>query len=297
MIVGVIGTGVMGKNHIRVYLEMKGVDEVYTYDVNGEAIPGVTKVDTLNDMLTKVDAVSVCVPTIHHYKVVSQVIVANVDLLVEKPLCATVNEAINLPGKKDLIVGVGHIERFNPVITEINRIVKTPIYVEINRHNPTSKRVTDVSVVEDLMIHDIDILQHVLFDSIPTISAVGTSDVVGALCKFGDTPAYLSASRKASKKVRRIYVEEEELTIEGDLMSQEVYVYYKPEDYGFADKRYIQENIVEKITIGKLEPLKIELQTFLQCVRTRVPFPVSVDQATKNLMICENIVRGLHGTN
>jgi len=298
MIVGVIGTGVMGKNHVRVYSDLKGVDEVYTYDVSKETIPGTTKCNDLSQLLKYVDAVSICVPTDLHWNIVSQVIVANVDCLIEKPICATVNQAINLPDKRDLIVGVGHIERFNPVVAELDRIMKKPLYISFRRHNPTSHRITGTSVVMDLMIHDVDIVQNVMFDNnLQDISAIGSDDVVGVLCRFGPTPIYLSASRKASKKVRKIYVEEEEFTIEGDLMSQEVYVYYKPEDYSFADKRYIQENIVEKITIGKLEPLRIELQTFLQCVKTRVPFPVSVDQATKNLITCENIVRRIHGPN
>jgi predicted dehydrogenase len=297
MIVGVIGTGVMGKNHIRVYLDLKGVDEVCTYDIDDKAIPGTTKYEDLDNLLHHVDAVSICVPTKHHFNTLSKVIVSNVDVLVEKPVCTTVNEAINLPDKKDLIVGVGHIERFNPVITEISRIVKKPLYVEFKRHNPTSQRVTDTTVVEDLMIHDIDIIQHVLFDTLQDITAIGSQDVASVQGKFWEVPIHLSASRKASKKVRKVYIEEEDLTIEGDLMTQEVYVYHKPEDYQFVDRRYSQENVIEKIAMGKVEPLKVELQTFLECVRTRKPFPVTFKQAIKNVVTCEIIRRQLNGSN
>jgi predicted dehydrogenase len=293
MIVGVIGTGVMGKNHVRVYSEMKGVDEVCTFDISGEVIPGCTKYDNMSDLVCHVDAVSVCVPTEVHYSILNKIKSLGVAILVEKPLCATVYQAERINDKGGSIFGVGHIERFNPVVNEISKLVKNPVYIEFNRHNPTSIRAAHTSVIEDLMIHDIDIAQNVLYDTLQSITAIGSDDALGVLCKFGRVPIYLSASRKASKKVRRIYVEEEDITIEGDLMSQEVYIYHKPELYSFTNRRYFQE----KISVNKVEPLRVELQTFLDCVNERKPFPVTVLQATENLRTCEVIRSQLHGTN
>lgn len=300
MDVGVIGTGTMGKNHVRVYSELKQVDTCYVYDINYEATLGVAlqneaiACDTLSSLLGKVDAVSICVPTQHHLSTARKVFESGVHALIEKPICRTVSEAESLVDmiSPDQVVGVGHIERFNPIVPELKKICRDPLYVEINRHNPSSSRVSGASVVEDLMIHDIDILCHVLFGDGYELTAAGTEDIASALFRFDSTPAYLSASRKSSKKVRRIYIEEEELTIEGDFMNQEIYSYWKPDKYQVENERYVQENIIEKVMVNKVEPLKVELSTFLDCVRQEKAFPVTPGQAIRNLEVCEEIKAG-----
>jgi len=100
-------------------------------------------------------------------------------------------------------------------------------------------------------------------------------------------------SRKASKKVRSVYIEEEDRTIEGDFMTQEVYVYKKPETYGQVNGLYRQENIIEKLLVNKVEPLKIELATFVRAARDGKPFPVTPEQGLANVRVCETIYRGL----
>lgn len=297
MDVGVIGTGVMGRNHVRVYSEMKEVSSLFIYDVNEKAAQqtaaqtGSLACSTIRELLRKVDTVSVCVPTKYHHGVALQVLDAGIHVLVEKPLCSTAAAAEELVQAIPCgtILGTGHIERFNPIVNEIKRILGKPLYIELKRHNPTSSRITDSTVIEDLMIHDIDILCHVLMGGGYDIEAGGTPEVMSALFCFGTTPAILSASRKASKKVRSIYIEEEEFTIEGDFMGQEIYVYRKPENYRIEHERYVQENIIEKVMVNKVEPLKVELRTFLECARTGRPFPITPDQAVKNLQICEEI--------
>lgn len=297
MEVGVIGTGMMGKNHVRIYSELKSVTGLYVYDVNQQEAMrvglqnGAIPCATIGDLLKKVDAMSICVPTQFHLETAREALETGVHILMEKPICSSVKEAeqvLALIGKNQ-IVGVGQIERFNPIIPEIKRICKKPLYVEINRHNPASTRITRSSVVEDLMIHDIDILRHVLFDDRYTLSAGGTGDFASALFRFGSTPSYLSASRKSSKKIRRIYIEEEDLTIEGDFMNQEIFTYYKPDKYHVENERYVQENIIEKVMVNKVEPLKVELQTFLECAKKGKPFPVTPEQAVEDLRICEEI--------
>ena len=297
MDVGVIGTGVMGRNHVRVYSELKAADSVWLYDQDTNVARDVAEQNNVNyaksmeELLRSVDAVSLCVPTPYHCNTAKEVLDAGVDMLVEKPICLTAAEGAELLESipDDCVVGVGHIERFNPIIPEIKRIVKNPLYVEINRHNPASARVTGSSVVEDLMIHDIDIVFNALFGSEYTVNACGSFDVCGALFDFGHAPVYLSASRKASKKIRLIRIEEEDFTIEGDFMSQEVYVYRKPEHYHQEAERYVQENITEKVMVGKVEPLRTELLTFIECARTGTPFPVTPEQGVENVRICEEI--------
>ena len=309
MDVGVIGVGSMGRNHVRVYSELKGIGEVLVYDPVKEsanrAKEYATICSSLDELLRKAEAVSICVPTRYHFDVAMKVINKGVSCLIEKPITLNIEEGEELQRiikssrgrgpKGQLTVGVGHIERFNPIVQEINKLAERPDYVEIKRHNPTSSRITDTSVIEDLMIHDIDIIFNVLFkgrDDYKIFSA-GNKNVCEALISFDDSVVALSASRMSSKKFRTMYMEEEELTAEGDFMTQEVYVYRKPDRYEKENERYIQENIIEKVLVNKVEPLKVELKTFIDCVAKGKEFPVTPDEALKNLRICDEITRGI----
>ena len=155
------------------------------------------------------------------------------------------------------------------------RSSRAPDYVSIKRHNPTSNRITDASVVEDLMIHDIDIVFNVLFkgEEDYQIYSAGSGNVCEAMAVFPDSVVSISASRLSSKKFRTFYVEAEDFTTEGDFMTQEVYVYRKPGKYRVENERYLQENIIEKVLVNKVEPLKVELKTFLDCVRQNEELP------------------------
>jgi len=299
MKVGVIGTGTMGKNHVRIYSELKEVEAVYAFDVDRQktkVLKGydVTVCNTQEELLRRVDAVSICVPTRYHLEVAKSAIKEDVHCLIEKPITVTVaegEELLNLLKSRSLIVGVGHIERFNPIVREIVRIIRNPLYVEISRHNPASARITDSSIVEDLMIHDIDIVFNVLFGGEYELHAAGNDDLCTALIEFGNSIVSLSASRKSSKKIRTIYIEEDEFTVEGDFMNQEIYLYRKPGKYGIEDERYTQENIIEKVLVNKVEPLRDELKTFIRCVRNDEEFTITPLQALNNLRICEEIKR------
>jgi predicted dehydrogenase len=302
MNVGVIGVGAMGRNHVRVYSELKGVDQIYVYDSVAESAK---KVDDLASICSSIDEileitelVSICVPTKYHYKVAKQVIESGLNFLIEKPLALNVEEGealLKLLNEENLMAGVGHIERFNPIVEEIRRIVSYPSYLEIKRHNPTSSRITDASVVEDLMIHDIDIVFNVLFkneDNFRIVSA-GNRNICNAMIVFNESVVTLSASRMASKKFRTLYIEEMDLSTEGDFMTQEVFVYRKPKKYEKENERYTQENIIEKVLVNKVEPLKVELKTFLDCVRLGKEFPVTPQEALLNLKICQEIGKGI----
>jgi predicted dehydrogenase len=297
MQVGVIGVGVMGRNHVRIYSELKSVDSLGIYDVNTEAAKilgkkhGATVYPSISELLDNSDAVSVVVPTQFHSKVVKEVFSKKKSVLIEKPICATSAEAQQLMKivPEGITVGVGHIERFNPIVAEIKKIVKKPLYFEMKRHNPTSSRITGSSVVEDLMIHDIDILLNEFFPDPCNVHSVGNDDVMSVLMNCNEIPVVLSASRKASKKIRLIYVEDEDFTIEGDFMSQEVTIHRKPGQYQIEAQRYVQENIIEKVMVGKVEPLKRELETFIDCVKKQHPFPITPEQAIRNLEFCEKV--------
>jgi len=301
MDIGVIGVGIMGKNHARVYSELKSVDSLFIYDINEKSAQKVAdQYDAtstpLENLLKNVDAVSVCVPTQYHAGIVKQVFAAGKSVLIEKPICSSYKEAcelaLNVPS--DIIVGVGHIERFNPVVAEIKKIVKNPLYVEFKRHNPASARVTGSSVIEDLMIHDIDIVLNQFFSLPDKIYSIGNGDICSVMMQYDHIPVILSASRKSSKKIRTLYVEDENFTIEGDFMTQEVLIYRKPGQYQIDAERYVQENIIEKVIVNKIEPLKVELDTFIKCVKNNMPFPITPKQAITNLYMCEWIQRSLY---
>jgi predicted dehydrogenase len=297
MEVGVIGAGNMGRNHIRVYSEMKGIDNVTVFDLDTKAAEQAARMNdvavagSMNELIRTVDAVSICVPTQYHFAVARDLLQKGIHMLIEKPICLTASDALDLIQTipDDLVVGVGHIERFNPIVNEIKRILKNPLYIEMKRHNPASARMQGTTVVEDLMIHDIDIVFNAFFHSDYGVKCSGNGDICSALFQFGATPVYLSASRKSSKKVRMIYIEEEECTIEGDFMSQEIFIHRKPGQYSLENDRYIQENIIEKVLVNKLEPLKVELRTFVDCVKNGEPFPITPEQAATNLRVCEEI--------
>jgi len=298
MDVGVIGTGIMGKNHARIYSELKNVNVLSVYDIDTESAQKVADqydaevYTSLKDLLEHSDAVNVCVPTQYHSKVVNQVFEMKKSVLIEKPICNTTVEARELMrnAPHGVLIGVGHIERFNPIITEIKKIMRKPLYIEMKRHNPASSRVTGSTVVEDLMIHDIDIMIHAFFLPPTEIHSTGNDDVRNVIMRCGSVPVSLSASRKSSKKIRTVYIEEEDFTIEGDFMSQEITIYSKPDRYDIEADRYVQENIIEKVLVNKSEPLKIELSAFIDCVKNNIQFPISPYQAIRNLEICERIL-------
>jgi len=300
MDVGVIGVGVMGRNHARVYSELKQVDSLWITDLNMNAATEVAKANdgqvasTVDALLENVDAVSICVPTPFHHDVAKKVFADGVHALIEKPICQTSAQAEALVKiiPKDLTVGVGHIERFNPIIDEIRRMINKPLYIETKRHNPASSRITGTSVVEDLMIHDIDVIFNLFPCRDYSLHSAGNADVCGVLIAINGTTVYMSASRKSSKKIRMIYVEQEDCTIEGDYMTQEIAVYRKPGQYHIENDRYVQENIIEKVLVNKQEPLKRELSTFLECAAAKKPFPITPEQALINLQVAEQITQG-----
>lgn len=303
MRIGIVGTGTMGKNHARVYSELKEVEYIYVFDLNKNNVTEMRKMgfivcDSLDELLDCVDAVSICTPTKCHLDIARSAIAKNIHCLIEKPITVSVEEGeelLDLLKDKNIIVGVGHIERFNPIIDEIKKLIENPIFVEIRRHNPLSSRITDSSVIEDLMIHDIDVVFNVLFNMKNyKIHSGGNNDVCKAMFTFDGRIASISASRIACKKTRSIYIEDENFTIEGDFMTQEIYIYRKPEKYSMERDKYVQENIIEKVLVNRVESLKMELKAFIDSIKKRTEFPITPVQALNNLKICEQIKTDLN---
>ena len=304
MNVGVIGVGIQGERHARVYSDLKCVDDVHIFDTSNQRAVDVARKynvkvsHTIDGLMGDVDAISICTPTSTHISLVEEAIAVGIPFKVEKPFAEefeTARKAIDLKNDtcRCLTCGVGHIERFNPIVKEIAGLIHSPKYIEMKRHNPSSARlVGQTNVVDDLMIHDIDVLFNVFFRDIPyTINAVGNSNTCSVLFRFviGDeiVPVYLSASRMSAKKTRTIYVENEQWTIDGNYIPQDVYVYRTPKKYEILEnKTYQQENVVDKVELGKIEPLRVELETFVDCVLTGSEFPVTLEEAAENVEVC-----------
>lgn len=286
--VGVVGVGTMGQRHCRVYSAMRDVQLVGIADQNaalGCTIAenhDTTYYDNWTQLLAEVDAVSIVTTTASHFKLAQYAIQQGVHVLVEKPLTATVEqgkELVALAKQNNVILQVGHIERFNPTYTELKKIVSEvlPISVTMRRLSPFDLNKTDVDVIRDLMIHDLDLLTDLFGrDFLPPQvvgRAVSTGTVDHAVVNFSfkDGPiATLTASRVTQQKVRMIEVTADNAYIEADLLNKSLvihrHIFARYIDNPSAST-YRQESIIERIHVPFWEPLAIELEHFVHCVR------------------------------
>lgn len=291
-VVGVIGVGNMGRNHVRVYSELRGVDGILTYDPDQsvDGLCGSMQVDSLDDVLESCDAVSICTPTADHYGHALAALRHKTPCLVEKPISSSFVSARALASHNDSrLISVGHIERFNPAVLAAADISEKPTFISVRRFNPASSR-SPSDVVHDLMIHDIDIVDHLLLDSDLTVAgAIGDRDCCSALVTGGSCVVSLSASRGGSERIRDMYIECPDCSIYCDMITQTVRVARKPTESSVSDARYHQINSVERFVVPPVEPLRAELSSFVDSVRNGSEFPVTVDQAVENMRICSEI--------
>lgn len=275
---GVAGTGSLGQHHARIYASLPGAELAGIFEPDDAraadicARHGCRRFATLEEMAGGCDAVSVVVPTNHHAAVALPLLAQGVHLLIEKPLCVTMEEAariLDAAAKADRIVQVGHIEHYNPVMSFLEKAVSEPRYITAERLAPFTPRGTEVGVVLDLMIHDIGIVLQLANSPVERIDAVGvsvvtrTEDIANARIAFRNgCVANLSASRVSLKKNREIRVFQTGGYLSIDFMQQKGHtVRVDPAaEGGFAK---------EDLPIEKGEPLAIELGSFVACVRDR----------------------------
>ncbi|MFA5146696.1 MAG: Gfo/Idh/MocA family oxidoreductase [Candidatus Omnitrophota bacterium] len=272
--IGVIGVGHLGSIHTKVYSRLKDVKLVGVCDCNIEKALEVGKkyhtasYSDYEELFGKIDAASIAVPTSLHYNIAKDFLLHDIHVLIEKPITKTLSEAdelIEIARDRKLILQVGHVERFNSAVLAIEPYLEKPKFIECQRLGPFHKRVKDVGVVLDLMIHDIDIVLGLVKKEVANIEAVGLStisdyeDVTNVRLTFEDgTVADITASRVTKDVVRKIRIFQEDSYISLDYVSQEAAIFRKTED----------KIIKEKIRIKKKEPLKKELKSFVECVRT-----------------------------
>lgn len=270
----VIGVGHLGSFHTKVYSRLDNVKLAGVCDCNLERAIEIGKkykaasYSDYEDLFDKVDAASIAVPTSLHYNIAKDFLNHNIHVLIEKPVTKTLSEAdelIEIARERHLILQVGHIERFNSAVLAIEPYLKKPKFVECQRLGPFHKRVKDVGVVLDLMIHDIDIVLGLIKQDVVNIEAVGLStisdfeDVANVRLTFEDgTIADITASRVTKDVVRKMRIFQEDSYLSLDYVTQDTAIFKKTEG----------KILKERIKIKKKEPLKKELKSFVECVRT-----------------------------
>ncbi len=304
--VGVVGVGSMGQHHARVYRELPDADLVGVYDVDAERAEAVaadhgTVARPLDELLDVCDAVSIVVPTRFHREITEAAIEADTDVLVEKPLAGSSEEAraiVTAAESAGVTLQVGHIERFNPAVRAVSEFASDLqlIALDTQRLGPPVERDGNDGVVMDLMIHDIDIARSLLDGNVIGIQATGTADgqYVAAALRF-DTGivATLTASRVTHKKVRQLTLTADDCRVDVDYTTQDVAITrqtlpeYVTTNGGL---RYRSETVVERPTVDNGEPLKNELSSFVDCVRTGTEPEVTGEDGVRALELAEAIV-------
>jgi len=280
---GVVGVGSMGRHHARVYSELPTVDLVGVCDSNKERAREVadqfdTRAMDRGELLSRADGVSIAVPTRFHEAVGRAAIQAGTHVLIEKPFVDDPDvgrELLSDARDRDLVVQVGHIERYNPAVIALQDVMLEvdPIAFAARRQGPPVDRDTVDSVVYDLMIHDIDVVCSLADEPVTDVSAVGAAggDHVVAHLEFADgLVASLTASRVTQERVRDLAVTAEDCHVDVDYMDQSVQIHRHslPEYVATnGDVRYRHESVIERPTVETGEPLKNELSSFVDAVR------------------------------
>ncbi|MCI0529163.1 MAG: Gfo/Idh/MocA family oxidoreductase, partial [Nitrospira sp.] len=234
--VGVVGVGYLGQHHARIYSKMPGVELVGVVDIDAEkanAIAAQTGCQAYGDyhaLLDQVQAVSIVVPTVLHHELASKFLRAGMDVLLEKPMTVTLQEADELiqeAEKKGSLLQIGHLERFNSVVRALNGRIQKPRFIESHRLGPFVERGTDVHVVLDLMIHDIDIILSLVNSPVELIRAVGVPvissqiDIANARIEFASgCVANVTASRVSRDKMRKVRIFQPDVYISLDYLQQ-----------------------------------------------------------------------------
>lgn len=293
--IGVIGVGYLGQHHARIF---SGLDNVELFGVSDTDVQKAAEIaekyncrsfQKYEDMIDSCDAISIVTPTTLHYRVAMDCLAGDKDLFIEKPITETVDEAaavIAEAERKNLILQVGHLERYNPGILAASDLINTPRYIESERLSPFLGRGTDVDVTLDLMIHDIDIVLSIVGSKPIDIKAIGESvltekiDVAKVWLEFEDgCQALITASRLAAEKQRTLKIFQKDSYLAIDYQNQEL-------------KRYYKEGSAIKIDVIKpenKEPLKEELKDFVDCVEKRRKPMVSGTEAMAALSIAHRI--------
>ena len=332
--VAVAGTGSLGKEHVRIYAELAksgGVTLAGIYDTSAEtaqkiaAKHGVRAFASLDEAAAASDALSVVTPTSTHFTLAKKLLQQGKHLLIEKPMtdnAAEAGELVQLAREKNCVLQVGHVERFNPVFKYLETVATDPRFIETHRLSPYPSRSTDIGVVLDLMIHDLDVVLAFVKSPVVSVDAIGvpvlsqTEDIANARLRFASgCVANVTVSRVSPERMRKIRVfSGGPMTsyVSLDYRAQEGYIYRIARD-GEEESSILKKVLAAKLGVGKdstivsafggkrvvrepvpiekVEPLKGELQSFIDCVRARQTPVVSGESAKQALDLALEITR------
>ncbi|MEW5733336.1 MAG: Gfo/Idh/MocA family oxidoreductase [Thermodesulfobacteriota bacterium] len=313
--VAVIGTGYLGKFHAEKFANNPEAELVAVADVDSEAAARVARAckteacTRYSDLFGKVDAVVVATPTDSHFSISREFLSRDVDVLIEKPMTATLAEAdelIELAESRGLIIQVGHLERFNPAVMALRGVVKKPLFVEAHRVSTYKPRAVNVSVVLDLMIHDIDIISHLAGSPVKQIHAAGVSvvsdhlDIANARIEFASgCVANVTASRLASKNERVIRIFQPDAYVRVDFQNRVVTVVRNPSagKKGKNDTDAAPELCATESRFEQADALAAETAAFVNSVKTRQAPEVTGQVGRDALFIALSIVEQVNRRN
>ena len=295
--VGVVGVGHIGGNHARIYSELPNVEFVAIRETDPVrsaenarkfAVPSAT---SLAEFAGLIDAASVATPTSSHFSIAQDLLARGKHLLIEKPITETTAEARELAGlasARGLVLQVGHVERFNPVLSALEQRLTHPRFIEAHRLSPYPNRSTDIGVVLDLMIHDLEIILHLVRSPVESIDAVGVpvlsrgEDIANARLRFASgCIANITSSRISPERMRKIRVFQEDAYLSLDYQSQSGEIY----------RREGREIRREPVAIEKEEPLRQQIVSFVDCAITGGEPKVSGSHAAAALELALEITK------
>ncbi len=316
--IGVIGTGHLGKIHTKLLKEVDNCELVGIYDVDAEKANavgsefGVKVFDSFDDLLCNINAVSIVASTSAHYELVKSAFEKGVHVFVEKPITSTILEAeeiVAMSKEKKLVLQVGHIERFNPALVSLEKYNLEPRFIQTDRLALFNPRGTDVAVVLDLMIHDIDIILSLVKSEVKSISASGVAvvsdyvDIANTRMEFENgAVANVTASRISQKKMRKMRIFQRDAYISLDFITgtSEVFRLLEPQDenvnrfmnfgeIGVGEKKKVL--VYENPEKPELNALKHELQLFVNAAAKGDRPVVSGEDGLKALKVAEEIIK------
>ena len=316
--VGVIGTGHLGKLHVKMFKHLKNCELIGVYDKNfiqskaAASEYNVNEFEDLNALLNKADAVSIAATTSSHYELVKKALGTGKHVFVEKPITATIPEAeelVRISNENKLNLQVGHIERFNPALVSLEKYIIKPMFIQTDRLAQFNPRGTDVAVVLDLMIHDIDVLLSLIKSEVSHIEASGVAvvsdniDIANARIQFENgAVANVTASRISQKKMRKMRIFQKDNYIALDFITgvSELYRLLPVEqnvdnssisfgEIGIGDKK--KRLIYEQPEVKEINALSYELQLFVNSVLQNEKPVVSGEDGLKALKVAQMIIK------
>jgi predicted dehydrogenase len=315
--IGVVGAGALGFHHTRILRDVPGAELIGFHDSNAaraekvSAELGVKSFESLDALLDNVQAVSVVVPTPYHFAVAAPALERGLHVLIEKPIAVTLEEAdqlLAIAKRTGAVVQTGHVERFNRAVRAALPYVDGPRFIESDRLAPFNPRGSDVAVVLDLMIHDIDLVRTFVGGHVKDVSAVGVPvltpfvDIANARISFETgAVANITASRVSRERMRKVRIFQQTGYLSLDLAAGTGEFYRIRRDVDFAalvanaQGAQALESFVERIAIEAFEgePLRLELEAFVNAVAGEAPIPVTGEDGREALAVALTIVRDI----